>query len=67
VAGLLLQRPGLSGPPRYTTWNQQAANESVDTLARLAPTVLLGGHGMPMTGRDTAADLRAFAAGRGPG
>jgi glyoxylase-like metal-dependent hydrolase (beta-lactamase superfamily II) len=66
-AGLLLQRPGLSGPPWYTTWNQQAANESLDTLARLAPTVLLGGHGMPMTGTDTAADLSAFAAGHVPG
>ena len=33
-SGLLLQRPGLSGPPWYTTWNRHAAKESVEVLAR---------------------------------
>jgi hypothetical protein len=61
LTGLLLQRPGLSGPPWYTTWSRRAASESVDRLARLGPTVLAGGHGEPMTGTDTAAVLRAFA------
>jgi glyoxylase-like metal-dependent hydrolase (beta-lactamase superfamily II) len=61
LTGLLLQRPGLSGPPWYTTWNRPAARQSIDRLARLEPTVLAGGHGQPMTGtenRRRAAHLR---------
>jgi hypothetical protein len=61
VSGILLQRPGLSGPPWYTSWNWRAAMESVATLARLEPTVLAGGHGTPMIGAQTAAALHAFA------
>ncbi|MGB8022420.1 MAG: MBL fold metallo-hydrolase [Candidatus Nanopelagicales bacterium] len=61
-SGLLLQRPGLSGPPWYTTWNPQVAKESIGILASLKPTVLAGGHGLPLTGSGTAAALRAFAA-----
>lgn len=61
LTGLLMQRPGLSGPPWYTTWDRQAARESIKALAGLEPSVLGGGHGEPMTGGDTAARLRAFA------
>ena len=61
VSGLLLQRPGLSGPPRYTSWSWRVVKESVAKLARLEPTVLAGGHGRPMTGDETACALRAFA------
>jgi glyoxylase-like metal-dependent hydrolase (beta-lactamase superfamily II) len=60
-AGLLLQRPGLSGPPWYTTWSRPAARESIGRLAQLKPTVLAGGHGKPITGPQTAALLTAFA------
>ena len=60
-SGLFLGRPGLSGPPWYTTWSRRAARESVERLARLEPTVLAGGHGKPMTGPGTAAAVRAFA------
>lgn len=60
-AGLLLQRPGLSGPPWYTTWNRPAARKSIDRLARLEPTVLAGGHGEPMMGAETASAVSAFA------
>jgi glyoxylase-like metal-dependent hydrolase (beta-lactamase superfamily II) len=59
--GLLLQRPGLSGPPWYTTWSPRAARESIERLARLKPTVLAGGHGWPMTGDGTAEALLAYA------
>jgi glyoxylase-like metal-dependent hydrolase (beta-lactamase superfamily II) len=62
VAGLLLQRPGLSGPPRYTSWSWGRAKESVAALAALEPNVLATGHGEPMTGVETAAAVRAFAA-----
>jgi glyoxylase-like metal-dependent hydrolase (beta-lactamase superfamily II) len=61
LAGLLWQRPGLSGPPWYTTWSRQAARKSIERLARLEPTVLAGGHGRPMTDDGTAATLSAFA------
>jgi glyoxylase-like metal-dependent hydrolase (beta-lactamase superfamily II) len=61
VSGLLLQRPGLSGPPWYTTWSRRAAEASVRVLARLEPAVLAGGHGRPMIGSGTAAALRGFA------
>jgi glyoxylase-like metal-dependent hydrolase (beta-lactamase superfamily II) len=61
VLGLLLQRQGLSGPPRYTSWSWPAVKESVAKLAGLEPTVLAGGHGTPMTGAEAAGALRAFA------
>lgn len=64
VSGLLLGRPGLSGPPRYTTWSPPAARGSVAALARLEPRALAGGHGIPMIGTGTAGALRAFAARR---
>lgn len=58
--GLVLQRPGLSEPPWYTTWDRRAARDSVGRLVELEPTVLAGGHGFPMGGTDTARALRAF-------
>jgi glyoxylase-like metal-dependent hydrolase (beta-lactamase superfamily II) len=62
----LLGRQGLSGPPCYTTWDRQAARDSVVAMARLEPTVLCPGHGTPVTGPHLAAAIRAFA-GLGPG
>ena len=59
-AGLLLQRPGLSGPPWYTTWNPPAARESIERLASLEPTVLAGGHGWPISGAGVAEALRVY-------
>ncbi|WP_432824460.1 MBL fold metallo-hydrolase [Dactylosporangium sp. CA-092794] len=60
--GLLLQRPGLSGPPWYTSWDRHMAAASIRTVADLDPAVLAGGHGIPMTGPQTAQAVRAFAA-----
>jgi hypothetical protein len=61
LAGLILQRPGLSGPPWYTTWDRQAARQSLVRLARLRPAVVAGGHGEPMTGAGTAEAVSGFA------
>lgn len=61
LSGLVLQRSGLSGPPWYTTWNWNAAKESVARLALLEPIVVAGGHGMPMIGTRTTGAVRAFA------
>jgi glyoxylase-like metal-dependent hydrolase (beta-lactamase superfamily II) len=38
LTGLLLPRPGLSGPPWYTTWSRSRARQSIERLARLEPT-----------------------------
>lgn len=58
---LRLSKQKVSGPPWYSTWNWQAAKESVTTLARLEPRVLASGHGVPMSGDEIARELRAFA------
>lgn len=39
----------ISGPPRYLTTDWQAAKKSVETLAKLEPSVAITGHGLPMT------------------
>ena len=54
-------KPQLAGPPRYSNWSWQEAKESVATLARLEPRVLVCGHGTVMTGPETARALRALA------
>lgn len=53
--------PGLSGPPRISTWNWTAAKQSLASLAELEPRVVASGHGLPMCGDGVAAELRAFA------
>lgn len=58
ISGILRQRPGLSGPPWYTTWDQAAAIGSIETLAGLEPTVIAGGHGYPMADGSPAERLR---------
>ncbi len=62
-AGLLRQEQGLSGPPWYTTWDPEAATASIGGIADLEPSVLAGGHGLPLAGPGTAAAVHAFAAG----
>jgi glyoxylase-like metal-dependent hydrolase (beta-lactamase superfamily II) len=59
--GLRLNKQRVSGPPWYSTWNWQAAKESVTALAGLEPRVLAPGHGVPMSGDEIARELRAFA------
>jgi glyoxylase-like metal-dependent hydrolase (beta-lactamase superfamily II) len=57
----LSQRHTLGGPPRFATWNWQAATESVSELVGLEPSVLAPGHGRPMAGPVLAPALRALA------
>jgi glyoxylase-like metal-dependent hydrolase (beta-lactamase superfamily II) len=54
-------RQRVSGSPWYSTWNRQAARNSVAVLAKLEPRVLAPGHGIPMMGKRTAQELHAFA------
>lgn len=55
------QKQKMSGPPYISTWNWRAAQDSVAALAKLEPRVIASGHGVPMTGPESAQDLRAFA------
>lgn len=66
LGGILRGRQGLSAPPRYTTWDAAAADDSIAAIADLEPTVIAAGHGRPITGPGTAAAVRAFAAGLTP-
>jgi deazaflavin-dependent oxidoreductase (nitroreductase family) len=61
-SGLLRGRQGLSGPPWYTTWSQVAATASIVEIAGLEPSVLGGGHGLPLAGPGMPAAVHAFAA-----
>lgn len=60
-AGLLWQRQGLSGPPWYTTWDRRSSIASIAEIAALEPSVLAGGHGLPLAGPGTAAAVHRFA------
>lgn len=54
-------RQRVSGPPRVSTWDWEGAKRSIAALAELEPAVLACGHGIPMTGAETAGALHAFA------
>jgi glyoxylase-like metal-dependent hydrolase (beta-lactamase superfamily II) len=58
---LRLNKPRISGPPWYSTFNAQSAKESVATLAAFEPRVLASGHGMPVKGDGISAELRALS------
>ncbi len=59
--GFITKKQTVAGPPWYATWNRALAQRSVSVLARLEPRVLAGGHGVPITGAETAAKVQAFA------
>jgi len=58
---LLRNKQRVSGPSYISTWNWAMAKVSVATLAQLEPDVLACGHGVPMTGPETARDFSSFA------
>jgi glyoxylase-like metal-dependent hydrolase (beta-lactamase superfamily II) len=61
MAGIVPGLHRISRPLRLPSWDWKAAKESVATLAALEPAVLASGHGIPMSGPDVAAELRAFS------
>jgi glyoxylase-like metal-dependent hydrolase (beta-lactamase superfamily II) len=63
VWDLLRNKRRISGPPYIATWNWPQAREAVAALAKLQPSVLACGHGVPMMGAEIARDLAAFADG----
>jgi glyoxylase-like metal-dependent hydrolase (beta-lactamase superfamily II) len=64
IRGLLVKKPGLSGPPWYVTWDRPLAKKAISTLAELEPLVVASGHGEPLSGPDLPEKVRALAAGR---
>jgi glyoxylase-like metal-dependent hydrolase (beta-lactamase superfamily II) len=55
------QRVELHGPPAYYTQNWYAAAQSVRTVADVAPSLLVAGHGVPLAGPDLPRSLRDLA------
>ncbi|KOY83477.1 MBL fold metallo-hydrolase [Lysinibacillus macroides] len=52
------QTKEISGPPQYLTTNWQAAQESIEKLAALKPSVAITGHGLPVKGEELTRDLK---------
>lgn len=59
---VLTQEQVLSGPPAYFTIDWEKARASVARLAALEPLLIATGHGQPMRGEGSAAELRGLAA-----
>jgi glyoxylase-like metal-dependent hydrolase (beta-lactamase superfamily II) len=56
------QAPEIHGPPAYYTTDWDAARDSVERLAELAPLAVGTGHGRPMHGEAMLAGLKLLAA-----
>ena len=54
---VMKQTKKLSGPPKYFTYDWQAARHSVLDIAELKPEVIAAGHGKPMSGPEMQAAL----------
>ncbi|WP_277811151.1 MBL fold metallo-hydrolase [Chromohalobacter canadensis] len=59
---VFLQRPQLSGPPRYFTQDWEHAFESIKKLAMLSPSVAATGHGPPIGGPGLTDGLKSMLA-----
>lgn len=55
---VILQKPEISGPPKYFTTNWDAARDSVEKLATLNPKVAVTGHGQPLQDEKLTIGLR---------
>jgi glyoxylase-like metal-dependent hydrolase (beta-lactamase superfamily II) len=60
LVAVLTQRCELHGPPAYYTQDWDRARDSVRALARLAPELLVAGHGQPWGGSDMRRQLDAL-------
>ena len=61
MAAVLTQRRELHGPPAYYTQDWDRARDSFRTLARLAPDLVVSGHGQPWSGPDLRDELVIIA------
>jgi glyoxylase-like metal-dependent hydrolase (beta-lactamase superfamily II) len=60
LRAIFLNEQRVAGPPWYTTWDWPAAEASAAAVAKLAPRVIAGGHGVPLTGLAAREGLRRF-------
>ncbi|SKB45739.1 MBL fold metallo-hydrolase [Dyadobacter psychrophilus] len=58
---VFLHKKMISGPPKYFTCNWLKAEDSVDQLTSLMPSVLAAGHGLPMYGTEMQQQLLELA------
>ncbi|MCJ8520789.1 glyoxylase-like metal-dependent hydrolase (beta-lactamase superfamily II) [Pseudorhizobium tarimense] len=58
---VLTQKPEIHGPPRYLTPDWELSEQSARLLARLAPDLIISGHGRPVKGPNVTAKLRELA------
>lgn len=49
---VLVQEKEINGPPKYFTSDWAAAQQSVEALEKLNPTIVVTGHGQPMQGEE---------------
>jgi len=57
VLSVMMQTRKLSGPPKYFTYDWEAARHSVAEIAALQPEVIATGHGRPLSGSEMQAAL----------
>ncbi len=62
VLSVMSQAKKISGPPKYFTYDWEAARNSVRNLADLGPIVVATGHGKPMKGPEMQIALNNLAA-----
>ncbi len=58
---VVMQEKEINGPPRYLTTDWDAARNSVHKLEALKPTVVVTGHGQPMSGEELTDGLGKLA------
>jgi glyoxylase-like metal-dependent hydrolase (beta-lactamase superfamily II) len=61
ISAVWRRRPEVHGPPAYYTMDWRAAEESVNDLADLEPSVVVAGHGIPMRGERLVRELHDLA------
>ena len=59
---VMMQTKTLSGPPKYFTYDWEAAGNSVRNIADLRPRIIASGHGKPMSGREMDTQLTNLSA-----
>jgi glyoxylase-like metal-dependent hydrolase (beta-lactamase superfamily II) len=60
-ASQITEKKEFCSPPKPFTTDWQAAKRSINLLAALEPNVVAAGHGNPISGPDTAKQLKEFA------
>ncbi len=61
VMSVLLQTKKVSGPPKYFTTDWAQARQSIKSLMKLEPEIVVTGHGRPMCGKKVRKDLHKLA------